>query len=193
MTDPLKNLLTRFDKAIERPYLRADLVARTRERAKGRLRRRYGATIGLAALCVAAAIAQFATWYSGRAPAGSLPDTRQLRSEIEALGSDADMHLQVANAVRENGPFGEWAVDPEPARYQGAHLGPTRTIEPDLVQQLEIRRMETASILLRSADDLFQEPARRREALNVYRDLVRLFPNSPAARQARDRLGGSGV
>jgi TolA-binding protein len=179
MKDHLRHLLDHVDEVVPPAAVRTDLAARVKERASRRRRRRRFAVAGLVVLCAASGVFVLATLQRSPMPVAAVaPDLKRKQSDIAALNIDANAHLKVASAIRQA----------RQVRQLNARI---RELDP--VQQLNERCLETASILLRNADNLFQEPRQRPEAIQAYRALIRLFPDSPSARQAQDHLREQGA
>ena len=60
---------------------------------------------------------------------------------------------------------------------------------PDAVEELAWRRDRTARILVDRGDNLLHQPGGKPAAAETYKNVVDLFPDTPEASVARDRLG----
>ncbi len=182
--DPLSQLLSRADAEAGRP-VGPSLGLAGRVRAEARRRARVRATYTAAAvLLVAAAMAIPIVRHSLRPQVtnvavvrpGPMRDGREvarLQNEIAALREQADSR-EAAVAVMIQGE----------ARGRRA---PARALA-DPQERIRDQQELAALALVRQADRLYRELDRKRSATATYQRVVALFPQTPWATVARQRL-----
>jgi hypothetical protein len=186
--DPIKRWLRwADDTAGAPPQAGGDLAGRVRHLAA---RRRRRAIAGSAAALLAAGLVGAVIWVglttTGRTPRGPGAVVRQeldaeeiarLRTEMARLKAEADWRTKVAAAM----------VAQERTAKRLATL---RKAAPRLDPAEEIRQEtdKAALVIVRQADRLYREHHLRDRAIQRYRDAIQLFPQSPWADVARQRL-----
>jgi hypothetical protein len=185
--DPLKRILQQADVAAgDPPEVAGDLARRVRALAARRRRVSFG-------LSVAAAVALAAgmTFLVSRAPTSSErgagpgivqsgqapPDLAEIRAEIERLGREAEMRLAVARRTRE---LLEQTERSRALKRQHDY--------PDPVARARREVDRAAFVLVSQADRMCRDLDLCDSAAVKYQRVVDLFPETPWATVARQRL-----
>lgn len=188
--DPLKRILQEADAAAGTPpHVPEDLARRVPELAVRRRRVRFG--LSAAAALALAVGATSLLWEPAGLPEprngfeapvvlkpGDRPDVADLRAEIERLGREADWRLAVARRTQE---ILEQMRRAEALRQQEP------VPDPVAAARREVDR--AAYVLVRQADRMCREMDLCDSAVVKYRRVVELFPDTPWATVARQRLG----
>jgi hypothetical protein len=166
MTDRLKQLLRAADAASPTPAGPTDLDARVlHRRARERLRRPALAT----AIVLIVASAWLIPWFRPRhLPPTAQIDSGVIREQLAALQIEAQLHEQTADAL----------------------IAVLRAAPPPLApgpSEAQLARDRAALILVYDADRSIRAN-RPEDAVAGYRRAIELFPNTPAADVARERL-----
>jgi hypothetical protein len=182
----LGQLLTDADAAAPPPQLANELSTRVR----GRLRRRQIsarlAGAGVAVILAAAVLLIQHNTHPLRAivrsphPSDGVP-LEQLRAEVIQLASDAAVHERVADALLRGR---------EQSLRQQKWRRALDTTSEDPGRVIQEARDRAAEILVRDADRM---PPDSLHALQEYRYVAQLFPNTPAGKQATLKLKSQGV
>jgi len=185
--EPLKRILQEADAAAgPPPELPADLARRVRRLAARRRQVRFG--LGVAAAIVLA-VGMMSLW--SQAPTPSRPggdsrsvqrpeplDVASIRAEIEALRREADVRLAVAQRTQE--------ILEQMRRAEAVTKRPQALPDPvaDARRQLD----KAAYTLVFQADRMCRELDLCDSAAIKYQRVVELFPDTPWAVVARQRL-----
>jgi hypothetical protein len=193
--EQLRELLQTADDAAPPPGVRADLTARVRQRVRGRKRMRAaGGAAVLVLLAVAATVLVAHGGPKSKAPLTSKDDLKgrempidipALKAQYARLESEARQHELTAAAMLRS--------EARSQREEQAAAATERAREiltrPDVLDELAARRERTARILVDRGDVLLREPGGAPAAAESYKNVVDLFPDTPEAAVARDRLG----
>ena len=170
-TDAIAGLLTAADGSVPPPQVRAGLAERVRGRAMRRRRHRRWAAGSATALLVA--IGAVAVFRPGRSHEMRTIDTTQLAAEIEQAQLEAADRFAVARRV----------IALERSRQQAA-ASTVAAATPVLFSD----RAQAAVTLVSQADRLRERLDRPDDALAAYRRAAELFPDTPSAAVARQRI-----
>jgi hypothetical protein len=184
-TDLLEELLTRTDAALPPPPTTGLLTARIAARAERR-RRVHLALIALVTIGIAAAVLHSLQSHPRvvRPPSHEAAfDIAQCRREIAALDAEASTHEKTAHEIA--------ALQRKCESLQRARA--EVLLAPDPLAHIEEARDRAARILLIDAGRLTAANGRRAEAIEDYRKAVELFPGTPAAKEASERLKADGA
>jgi hypothetical protein len=179
--DPLRKLLTRADQDIPAPSI-VNVAAAVVRRAQRRARMR--GTAAMLTLLVAVGSICFHGLSFRRdvkLKAGTMQGDGVLIREAELLSyDDVAVHLKTAHALQtlENN-----------SKRRRQRIEQARQIDP--IERLYELREEAGVILLRTADR--QSARNNKESEAICREVLRFLPDTPAAQQARRRLGNSGI
>jgi len=184
--DRLGQLLTDADAAAPLPELSKELSRRVRSRLRRRQIAARFAGAGAAVILAATVLLTQHNTHPSRAIGRShhvsdgIP-LEQLRAEVVQLASDAAVHERVAEALMQ-------------AREQTVRQRKWRralgTTSEDPARVIQEARDRAAEILVRDADRM---PPDSLHALQEYRYVAQLFPNTPAGKQAMLKLKSEGV
>jgi hypothetical protein len=187
--EPLKRLLQEVDAAAgPPPDLPADLALRVRTLALRRQRMRFGLSMAAA---IVLAVGMASLWSQAPpAPSGlggpaeivqtrpEPPDVASIRAEIEQLRREADLRLAVAQRTQEI---------LEQMRRAEALTKPQQAL-PDPVVDARRELEKAAYTLVYQADRMCRELDLCESAAIKYQRVVELFPETPWAVVARQRL-----
>lgn len=179
--DPLRDLLQRADAAVPPPPVPPDLARRVRLR---RARRRFrGLAACGAAAVVLIAIGLWQTRPSAPAVPGEPPPAPAsgLRAEVERLAAQAEGRLALATRTRE--------LEAQLVRLAKLQ---SQAREPDPVALVRQERDTAAFILVDSADHLHRDLELTKPAVDLYRETIRVFPQTRWASVAQQRLAELG-
>jgi hypothetical protein len=165
-SDQFAQLLSAADATSARPRVSSERLARVVRRRHAR--RVFVARTAVAACCAVVVAVGLMTTERGLSPA-SHPH------ELAQLEASARHHALVADVLMQR------------ERSASARSTPQAITDPSLWLQRE--RAEAALALVRSADRLFAANNDRTAAANAYRQAIQLFPETPAAQLASQRLG----
>lgn len=181
MTDQkMVDLLLRADVGASLSVPRRELARQVRERARRRGRMRGSAAVLALALCASALVYRLSP---SRPLAPDHPairtgqTARKLAIELAQLDRVALRYERAAEALRQ--------VELNDQRLQRVNEAMAR---PGPLEQLESTRARAALILLRDADRIGERPGGQARAAQQYRRAIELFPETPAAQSARQRL-----
>jgi hypothetical protein len=171
----LENLLESADATAPIARLLEDLPTRVRRRAKRRLRAKIVTIAVLVAplLSLPTYIGQLKTPWNAEHEA-VVVTTDGLKAQIAALDVEARFHLRVAQEI--------------------SRLDSAGKVAPAIVQSLPLEtalaadRFSAAAVLLQSADGVESGGNGNPNAVTLYQNVIRLFPDAPAATTARQRL-----
>jgi hypothetical protein len=182
--DPLGRLLMRADAEAAAPPRIGDVVAIALLRA--RRRRRIRTTGGVAIVLLAVGLFVFRNVPGGRLwpPQHGIAEQGQwvTQAEILNLDGDAAIHLKTARTLER--------LELAAARRRQAVQ---KRAEMDPVERVNELQEQAGIILLRTADARLSGPGQQQEGQVICRELLRFFPDTAAARQARQRLRDSGT
>lgn len=183
--DELKSLLRDAEAGMERPSLApADLAGRVRRLDR---RRRRRTRMFLAAVPLTALGTIIAGWSFLPSPAPMRMDDRMASvpfdvGEIERLRAEAEYHERLARHMI---ALGKRDRALEQARRALAQPDPLDVVR----EQIDV----VAYRMIQRADELRTQIDPSAEAIRVYRDVERLFPNTYSAKVARERLTALGA
>ncbi|HWE92765.1 MAG TPA: hypothetical protein VG269_02220 [Tepidisphaeraceae bacterium] len=192
-------LLQTADDAAPLPGVRADLTARVRQRVRGRKRMRAaGSATALVLLAVAATVLVAHGGPGSKVPItqrdnqnrdnqkGEAPvDVPALKEQYARLESEARQHELTAAAMIRM----ESRARREERIAAAAERAQEVLARPDVLDELAARRDRTARILVDRGDVLLRQTGGAPAAAESYKNVVDLFPDTPEAAVARDRLG----
>lgn len=184
-TDLLEELLARTDAALPPPPTTGLLTARVAARVERR-RRVHLAFTALLTIGIAAAVLHSLQSHPRvvRPPSHeAVFDIAQCRLEIAALDAEASTHQKAADEIA--------AVQRKCETLQRARAN--ALLAPDPLAHIEAARDRAARILLIDAGRLAAANGRRAEAIEDYRKAIQLFPETPAAKEASERLKAEGA
>jgi hypothetical protein len=199
--DPLKRLLHRADAQSEPALMPAGEMVRRVESAVRRQQQRRATAVAVV-IPIMFAIVGLTAWRPSRNPAPevqrepaiaisnrSIPAAEQqltpfgpdkverVRQEIAALEAEADLHLQIARRMIAD-------------RERDVTLALARSALTDDEPSEAVReRLDLVAFrMIARADRLRSEPRRNEDPVAIYREVVRLFPTTDSATEARLRL-----
>jgi tetratricopeptide (TPR) repeat protein len=184
-TDFLEELLARTDAALPPPSTSGLLTMRVAARIERR-RRVHLALTALVTIGIAAAVLHSSQSHPRvvHPPSHEAAfDIAQCRREIAALDAEASTHQKAAEEIA--------AVQRKCENLENARA--KALLAPDPLAHIEEARDRAARILLIDAVRLTAGNGRRAEAIEDYRKAIQLFPGTPAAREAAQRLKADGV
>jgi hypothetical protein len=171
--DPLAELLRTADAGQPLPAQRGDVAGRVYRRARRRRAARgFVAAVLVVGMGVSAWLSRPPAVHSKLASA----DIARLQRECARLIADADMHDQTAQLMMSRERAG--------ARRVGA---------ADDRDALAVQLERSALILVNQGEHLLREPDARTEAVDAFRRVLELFPQSRGAAVARARLNQIGA
>lgn len=188
--DRLADLLRETDRALPPPTGRPDLAARVRRRAaQHRIVRRTGGALAAAiALALGATFAFRAASHKAAPPetpmrpdavqvaiADSQEELAQLRAELDQLRAEADSTLAIIEAVKTQ-------------QQQRARAAAIAQASSDPQEQIRQELDRAAFTIVYQADRMYRELGLKQSAIRDYRQTIELFPGTPAAQVARERL-----
>jgi hypothetical protein len=169
MRDDLSNILKRVDEAMRSPRIDGQLAGKVRRRAQNERVARTVLTaaviVGLGLLAIQFAPRGGRLTESGRPIIATNTPARELGGNVDQL-------------------VGEILVKHELAK----HSTQLSAGGDDYLWRLSQERNRAALILVRSGDRLYEELHDRPAAEANYRLAIQLFPNSPSAAEAQERL-----
>jgi hypothetical protein len=163
MLDPIGQILKQADSAMTALAVRPDLAGRVRRRA---VRRRQRQTIAACVVFVAVGVLSVITMRDR-------PHAAPAKVDLRSLEADAKYHQMVADLLE---------------KHERETVRPANSDADEYLWQLSQQGNRAALILVRSADRIYQECHDRPAAEASYRQAIRLFPDSPAAAMAQQRL-----
>ena len=179
----LKDLLSQVDAWAPPPPPPRDLAARVRKvaRRNSRIKSSTAAVVGFVAIGVTLISMLPSHQQLAQRPQGPTTtalDSRQLQTELADLEMTAVAHERIARQL----------ISAEAASRPGDELP---ALDP--LAQIGAERDRAARILVRDADLRLGQPGQEARAIEAYRTALRLFPNSPAAKDAARHLKNAGV
>ncbi|MBN1489464.1 MAG: hypothetical protein JXA69_06050 [Phycisphaerae bacterium] len=187
MTDSIEQLLRAADRAASPPPIApADLAGHVRRLARRRRTLRAVGGAAAAAMVVLAVGSRFLMPQAGptaESPIATGPqpatqnEVTQLRAEIAALRQEADAALALARQLA-----AERQRQDQVAALQRVIDG------PDAVDEVRREMDQAAFTIVYQADRMLRELNLPESAIESYRQAIRLFPDSPSAAVARQRL-----
>lgn len=192
--EQLRELLQTADEAAPPPRVHGGLTARVRHRARARWRLRAAGGVAVVALIVAgtAAWLTHGGWSPKSQIVNGIPQDRQplvdvagLKSQYALLEVEARQHQLTAAAILRL----ESQARREAQAADAAGRARMILARPDALAELAERRDRTARILIGRGDSLLHQPGGKSAAAESYKNVVDLFPDTPEATVARDRLG----
>lgn len=184
--DPLRDLLERTDAALPPPAIAGRFSERLAKRRAGR-RRLQVAMSALLAMATVLAVLRFSKPHQrsdyeldGHAPAF---DIDRCRKELAALQAEAAIHQQAADAIA--------AIRRQTDAFERSR--DRMLLAPDPFDRIEHARDCAARILLLSGDRLTASSGHHQQATEEYRRAAALFPDTPAAEEAIQRLKAAGA
>jgi len=183
--DELKSLLRDAEAGMQRPnFAPADLAGRVRRLD---CRRRRRTRMFLAALPLTALGTIIAGWSLLPSPVPMKIDDRMASvpfdvGEIERLRAEAEYHQRLAQRMIA-----------QRKRDQALEQARRVLAQPDPLDRMREQIGVVAYRMIQRADELRMELDPSEEAIRVYRDVERMFPNTYAAEVARERLGTLGA
>lgn len=188
--DRLVELLRQTDEALPSPPGGpADLAARVRRKAAHRraMRLTGGAVAAAIALAFAGvflfrAAPQRTGPHRPSTPLDAVPvasgDSREelarLRAELDQLRADVDATLAMVKAVK--------------AQQQEMRVAEMAQAMPDPQEQIRRELDQAAFTLVYQADRMYRELGLKQSAIRDYRQVIELYPATPSAQVARERL-----
>lgn len=185
--DPLKRILQEADAAADQPPpMSTDLARRVRRLAERRRRLSFGLN---AAAALVLAVGMTLLWSSPRIPPRPVPgvhlvgqqqeqlEAERMQAEITRLRREAASRLAVARRTRE--------LMARSGRARGSKLA-AEVPDPMANVRREVER--TAYLLVWQADRMCRQQNLCDLAVGKYRRVVELFPDTPWATVARQRL-----
>ena len=186
--DPIKDLLRQADRAAGSPPAgRSDLAPWVVREGRRRHRIRTGVGAGVAAVAVTMGVFVLVNMQVGNGPATNAPsgtvaangpgEVGQLKSEIARIRDEADRASALAKRLCE-------------LRDRQARLAKLERKLPDR-DPLDVARAEVnraAFMVVCQADRMHRDLQSPRPAVEAYREAIELFPDTPSAQVARQRL-----
>lgn len=181
--DDLKQLLEQADRSGGPPLMPSDLAERVRRRGR---RRRVTRLVASGAGTVVLALAAMWTLYHLPRPALPIrpivrlpapPSPLRDDAELRRLDAEAQVHQQLADAL--------WQAERRAQRLARANA---ILAAPDAFQVIQSHRDQAALTTLEQADRLLHQLKLTDEAKHEYEQAIRLFPETPGAAVARQRL-----
>lgn len=170
MDDPIRQLLLHTDAALGSPPATRNVSDRVRKRARNQRRLRVvTAGIAIALLCIGIVFIHPPKTPPAIVAHLAPPPPQDTRSDE----TDVKLHQLVAQLLEKHEREAARANIPEPDDY---------------LWQLSQERDRAALILVRGGDRIYRESHDRPAAEANYRQAIRLFPESPAASLAEQRL-----
>jgi hypothetical protein len=164
MNDPIREILRKTDTAIGTPAPGENLAGRVRRRVRNQRR------VRVIAVAVVAVVGIVLVKLPGNRPrrVASLG-----RNDLRWIEMDAKYHRMVADLLEKN-------------ERKVVRADPSKADE--FLWQLSQERNQAALILVGSGDRIYEEFHDRPAAEANYRQVIHLFPDSPAAAMAQQRL-----
>jgi hypothetical protein len=171
MNDPIREILRKTDTAIGTPAPGENLADRVRRRARNQRRVRV---MGAAVVAVVAVVL---VKLPRNQPRPGVRAALPARNDLRWVEMDAKYHQMVADLLEKD----ERKVVP-----------PDVSKADEFLWQLSQERNQAAFILVGSGDRNYEEFHNRLAAEANYRQVIHLFPDSPAAAMAQQRLRSIG-
>jgi hypothetical protein len=186
-TDRLELLLSRADAATPPPPARDGMADQVRNRVASSRRRTQVIIACLMASACGAVVLRLS------------PPRQQLTNALPGRPSeirDADWRAEFAQLDRTAEFHEKVARNLERIENRDRHLRELQrqlATAPDPLASIEQARDRAALIMLRDGDRSLAKPNQQARAFENYRRAVQLFPDTPAAREAVQRLKAAGV
>jgi hypothetical protein len=171
MDDLIRNILKRADEAMDKPPVVRGIAEKVRRRVRSQQRRRIvlagiavGAVLGGMFLMDRPRDRQVAVVKTGPPPVVAVKESDE---------TDLKVDEQVAELL---------------LRHEREAPKRSAVVADDYLWQLSQERNQTALILIGSGDRIAREFHDQQAAMANYRQVIRLFPDSPAAAVAQQRL-----
>jgi hypothetical protein len=178
MHDLMREMLRRADRASQTPALRSDVAEGVRRKVrKQRLTR--GIATGAMGVMIAVGILEMTAWQE-RPPAVTMVRPPPVQ---KPLLDETDVKVVIMTAD---------LVENYEKRPPTSGSGADAAVAQEYLWQVAEAPNQTALILVRSADRIYRQSHDRPAAEASYRQAIRLFPDSPAAAVARERLRNLG-
>ncbi|MGA2441501.1 MAG: hypothetical protein ABSH08_11115 [Tepidisphaeraceae bacterium] len=168
MYDPIRQILKQTDLAMPAPVAGRNLAQRVRRRARNQ---RLIRTVAAGVMVVAVGILSVTAMRNHPHPLAQV--TLPAKDDLKWAEVDAKYHQLVADLLE---------------KHERETVRPVDTKADEYLWQLSQQGNRAALILVRSADRIYQESHDRAAAEASYRQAIRLFPDSPAAAVAQQRL-----
>ncbi len=168
MLDPIGKMLKQADAAMKSPAMGENLAQRVRRRAA------HGRQLRTAMGCLAfVAVGVLSVMVMRDRPRPMVQAKLPTKDDLRLLEADANYHQMVADLLEQ---------------HERQMALPDTSKADEYLWQLSQQGNRAALILVRSADRIYQESHDRQAAEAGYRQAIRLFPDSPAAAVAEQRL-----
>lgn len=180
--DKLGALLREVDRAIAAPQLSRGLVERVRHAEAKRRVRRSGLMAAAALIGAGIGVATFASWNAPvvrPSPVASAADIAAMRTEIAQLRDEARVRVKLIELTRD-----ERHMQQQIAKFETQLATPM----PDPVLHAQIESEQAARTLVKQGDRLMDEMRRPEIARSRYEMVIRLYPHTASAAEARQQL-----
>jgi len=168
MHDPIRQILKQTDLAMPAPPPGSNLAERVRRRARNqRLIRAVAAGVMVATVGIVSVTAM------RDHPRPVVQAKLPAKDDLRWIEADAKYHQMVADLLE---------------KHEREAVRPANSDAEEYLWQLSQQGNRAALILVRSADRIYQESHDRSAAEANYRQVIHLFPDSPAAAVAQQRL-----
>jgi hypothetical protein len=168
MHDPIRQILKQTDMAMPAPLPGSNLADRVRRRARNQ---RLTRVIAAGVIVIAVGIVSVTAMRSHPQPA--VQAVLPMNDDLRWADADAKYHQMVADLLE---------------KHERETVRPANTDADEYLWQLSQQGNRAALILVRSADRIYRESHDWPAAEASYRQAIRLFPDSPAAAVAQQRL-----
>jgi tetratricopeptide (TPR) repeat protein len=174
--DKIKELFQIADRTAGRPLMFPIKASVIRRRA--RVRQVVNATFRVAVAAVVFALAVWGLSDRSTRPTAEQEQIASLQVQVKLLQAKADAALklvrEVLNSEREQGRLDE-------LKAELANI-------PDPIEEIQKQVDQTAFTLVYDADRMYRELGQRRSAVQAYKRVIELFPQTQSADVARQRL-----
>ena len=167
MNDPIRKILRKTDTAIGTPAGGNNLAGRVRRKARNQRR------VRVLAAAVVAVVGIVLVKLPGNRPRPLVRAALPARNDPRSIEMDANYHQMVADVLEKDE---RKVVRPDASRAD------------EFLWQLSQEQNQAALILVGSGDRIYEEFHDRLTAEANYRQVIHLFPDSPAAVVAQQRL-----
>jgi hypothetical protein len=168
MSDPIREILRNTDSAMSAPIPRDGLASKVRRKLRNR-RIAAGAATGIA---IAAAVVLPLLLHQTR-PLPAVQASEPTKYDRQLIEADATYHQMVADLL---------------VKYEHGQNHRQTPKTDDFLWQLSQERDRTALLLIGSGDRIYRDFHNRPAAESHYRQVIHLFPESPAAALAQQKL-----
>ena len=174
--DRIKELFQIADRTAGRPLMFPIKASAIRRRA--RVRQAVNATFRVAVVAAVFALAVWGLSDRSTKPTAEQEQIASLQAQVKLLQVKADAALklvrEVLNSEREQGRLDE-------LKAELANI-------PDPLEEIQKQVDQTAFTLVYDADRMYRELGQRRSAVQTYKRVIELFPQTQSAEVARQRL-----